>query len=385
MPILHALRKHCLLASAGREKTMRIRTVVFLILVLACVSPPAARAQDYRREEIRIPMAEAGPQGLEALFIRPSAPGTYPLAVLNHGSPRDAAARAKMAPQNMNRHAMEFVRRGWAVAVLMRRGYGKSGGGWVEGIGDCGNPNYMRSGAVSAVDLRAAFAHLAKRPDIDSTKMISIGESAGGFASIALTADPPRGLVAAINFAGGRGSQRPDEVCNANGLVAAFAAFGKKSRIPMLWVYAENDRFFNAALSRRFSEVFTAGGGTIEFIMHPPFGEDGHNLFNNGLSLWTPYVDAFLKKQNLVLHDDLLPLPPGKLPPPPNLSVGGRNNFNAYLDASPNKAFAVNPKGAFAWRSARRSAAEASQEALAGCAKSGPDCKLYAVDDKLVQ
>ena len=61
------------------------------------------------------------------------------------------------------------------------------------------------------------------RPDIDATRIISVGQSAGGFATVALTADPPAGLVAAISFAGGRGSPRDGEVCADERLVAAFA------------------------------------------------------------------------------------------------------------------------------------------------------------------
>ena len=77
--------------------------------------------------------------------------------------------------------------------------------------------------------------------------MIAVGHSAGGFASVALSADPPPGLVAAISFAGGRGSRADDEVCSEDALVKAFATFGKTSRIPLLWVYAANDRFFGVS------------------------------------------------------------------------------------------------------------------------------------------
>jgi hypothetical protein len=69
--------------------------------------------------------------------------------------------------------------------------------------------------------------------------------------SVALTAQAPSGLVAAISFAGGRGSRDDDDVCNPDGLVQAFATFGKTSRVPMLWVYATNDLFFGPDLARR--------------------------------------------------------------------------------------------------------------------------------------
>ena len=48
-----------------------------------------------------------------------------------------------MSPWAMLPQAIEFARRGWAAVVVMRRGYGNSGGDWADGYGYCGNPNYI--------------------------------------------------------------------------------------------------------------------------------------------------------------------------------------------------------------------------------------------------
>jgi len=45
----------------------------------------------------------------------------------------------------------------------------------------------------------------------------------------------------------------------------------------------------------------------------------------------------------------------------------------------------VSPKGAFAFRSGRRSTREAAEAALAACAEYAADCALYAVDDHLAE
>lgn len=34
--------------------------------------------------------------------------------------------------------------------------------------------------------------------------------------------------------------------------------------------------------------------GTGEYVLHPPFGDDGHNLFTGGFELWKPMVERFL-------------------------------------------------------------------------------------------
>jgi len=214
-----------------------------LVTGLAGQSPAADL---YRREDIRIPLPGTGAHSLEALLVRSNEPGRYPLALITHGSPRSLSDRPNMSPLAMLPQAIEFARRGWAAVVLMRRGYGGSGGGWAEDYGPCAGPRYIAAGAAAAADLEAAIASLGSRPDIDTSRVISAGVSAGGFATVALAADAPPGLAAAINFAGGRGSPHDNEVCREDRLVEAYRFFGKRARIPMLWVYAENDLFRTA-------------------------------------------------------------------------------------------------------------------------------------------
>ncbi len=94
-------------------------------------------------------------------------------------------------------------------------------------------------------------------------------------------------------------------------------------------------------------------------------------------------VDGFLRDQNLGTRDVAAMPAPAALAQPPQLGEKGRAGFTAYLSDSPHNAFAVSPKGAFAYRGGRRSAREAVDDALAACADFAPDCTLYAVDDKL--
>jgi len=357
---------------------------IAIVALAALLNIEGAAADDFVREELRIPMAAAGPKGLEAVLVRPRGPGRYPLALINHGSPRSSADRPGMTPLAMLPVAMEFARRGWATAVVMRRGYGGSGGNWAEGYGSCENPDYVAGGIPSAVDLRTAIDYLSQRPDIDPSRIISAGVSAGGFATVALTADPPKGLVAGINFAGGRGSQSADSVCHGERLISAYGTFGKRSRVPMLWVYAENDHFFGPALAKRFNEAFTAGGGRTTFILEPPFGADGHSLFSRaGIPRWTPLVDNFLKSQNLVLRDTPLPLATVELQPPSPMNDKTRQAFADYLASAPHKAFALSPDGQhFGSKSGRRTVEEAKSGALENCKS---QCRVVVVDDNAVR
>ena len=54
----------------------------------------------------------------------------------------------------------------------------------------------VAAGVAGSADLKKTIEFVAHRPDVDPTHIIAVGVSAGGFATVALTADPPPGLVA---------------------------------------------------------------------------------------------------------------------------------------------------------------------------------------------
>ena len=114
-----------------------MRRAALAVMFALATATHAAAADQLHREDLRIPMAAAGPRGLEAMLIRPPGTGRYPLALLSHGAPRDAAARADMTPNGLYAQAVTLARRGFAALVVMRRGYGTSGGGYAENSGPC--------------------------------------------------------------------------------------------------------------------------------------------------------------------------------------------------------------------------------------------------------
>jgi dienelactone hydrolase len=357
---------------------------IYLTLLLFSASP--TRAQDLVENAFRIPTKDAGKKGLEAVMVRPNESGPHPLAVLTHGSPREASDRPGMSPWQMVPQAREFARRGWTTVIVMRRGYGDSGGGFDEDARACSSrPDYYDSGKESAKDLRESIAYLSKLPEVDSSRIISVGISAGGFANVALTAEPPPGLVAAISFAGGRGSRRPDEVCNPGELIRTFHQFGEKSRIPMLWVYSENDHFFGPQIAGSFFEAFTQAGGKATFIRAAPYRRDGHGLFSiGGISIWSSIVDDFLEGQRLTLRTKLLSLPePPNVSAPTQLKATGREEFRTFLTLPPYKAFAVSTEGHLGYAFGRRSEKDAQKLAKEHCEENAPkgdDCTLVPVD-----
>ena len=268
----------------GRGGEMGRRCLLALMTVVVATACPSAhpRAEGIKQESLQIPAVIGGrAYRLEGLVVRPDDGQPHPLALINHGSPRDGGDRPDMSPNRLWLQAAAFARRGWTAVTFLRRGYGHSGGGWVEDYGACGSPDYTGAGRTAAADLAAVARYMLGQPYVAKDKWISVGVSAGGFATIALTADAPPGLSAAIAFAPGRGSRNADEVCGEKQLVAAFAAYGKASRTPLLWVSAPNDHFFGPRLVANMTAAFSKAGGQLSFVAAPPFGDDGHQLFSS--------------------------------------------------------------------------------------------------------
>jgi dienelactone hydrolase len=343
------------------------RCLILLSISLLFLGP-IAHALEMHETETRIPWTQASPNGLSALLVYADLPGKHPLVVITHGTAREVEPRKNIAPWAFLPQARWFARRGFLALVVVRRGYGSSSGkpDYLDN-GHCPDTNYEGAARKSAEDLRTAIDYGSKLPQVDPTRVLAVGISTGGMATVALTADAPKNLIAAINFAGGRGSIADHDVCNAPSLVAAYRDLGKHSRTPMLWIYADNDKYFWPELAQQFDSAFRSTGGQDQLIHAPPFGEDGHTLFNRGVSIWGPMVDDFLKAHDLVLFPQPLPdITPPDIPPPPNLSDHGQQAFRNYLTLGPHKAFAMSAHH-FASSTAQITPDSARKNALENC------------------
>lgn len=221
-----------------------------------------------------------------------------PLLLLSHGRAADAPGRAALGRARYSDAAAYFVQRGFIVAVPTRVGYGISGGEDIEDTGPCGKSQFEPGFEAAAQVSLQALNWMRQRSDVNAERIVVAGQSRGGAISLALAAKNLTGVVAAINFAGGAGGNpktRPGQPCDAHVMKRMLAGFGEKTRLPSLWIYAENDLFMGAAEPREWFAAFQSAGGRGEFVQFPPHGEDGHNLFARGREVWQPRVDAFLK------------------------------------------------------------------------------------------
>lgn len=278
----------------------------FVLVLLAAMSLSGQLMGDRpseaaRTEILHVAAPDDSGRELRVRLVLPEGDGPFPLAVINHGSPRTADERRDLTDPQYAQLTSWFIARGYAVAVPLRRGYGPDGGRWNETFGTCDNPDYVSAGLETARDIQAAIEALKARDDIERKATIVIGHSAGGWGTLALASLNLKGVRAYINFSGGRGGHyddRPELNCSADALVEAAERYGETSRKPTLWLYAENDPYFPPSLAERMHEAFTDAGGKARFKMLPAFADDGHLLATEGGSVWSPILAKFLKAED---------------------------------------------------------------------------------------
>ncbi len=276
-------------------------TVTLTRLPLAEVrAVPAAVPGVVAGTTTRIPMTEPGPGGkrltLEATLYRPAGDGAHPVLVFNHGSTGGGAV-ATSTSMRSTRQARFFVERGFAVLAPMRRGRGASEGVAAEHEGTC-EAAVLGGGLGRAIeDVDAAMAYLRAQPWADAERVLVGGQSRGGLLSVAYAAERAGTVRGVINFAGGWTSDRCDE--RGRGFnQATFAAAGSQARIPMLWLYAEEDGYYSATSIRRYHGAFAQAGGLATFRLFPAFGSDGHRLVDR-IEIWRVAADEFLRRLGL--------------------------------------------------------------------------------------
>lgn len=234
---------------------------------------------------------------LETTVYRPAGQGPFPIAILSHGSPRDVNKRREEGRTTWTAQSQWFLSQGYAVAIPMRRGYANSEGGYVEDYGGCRDADYRHAGLNSAVDILGALAYFQSQPFIAPKGALLVGQSAGGWGTLAASRGNPPGVAALLIFAAGRGSVRPGENCQPDRLVEAARQWGREARVPTLWFSAENDSYFNPDLTKRMTEAYRAGGAPVTYTLMPAFRSDGHSLFSHreGVPIWSPVVEGFLR------------------------------------------------------------------------------------------
>jgi len=271
---------------------------------------PAAVA--YKESVFVIPGATRGLFGLlniEVTLFTPPGDGPFPLVVFNHGDVEDEAniVKRRMRYRDMFM-ANEFMTLGFAVAFPARPGVGRSEGTYqrfasAKGIYIGSATGLLQKGLTHLAEGMVATEYLRGLPGIDPNRVVMTGQSAGGFAVSCLgtLTTPLPWLKAIVNFSGGRTdvvSGGPAGEFN-EGMVSAFGAIGETSRIPSLWIFAENDSRYSANTIRASYAAFSKAGGNARLALYPASKTDGHFVYHEP-EKWRQELRKFLAEQGLV-------------------------------------------------------------------------------------
>jgi dienelactone hydrolase len=288
-------------------KLIRWRYLLTFVLILFPLSVCTQEEEintDLNEQIVQVPLVVDGLFGkkevqLTATLFHPSGDGPFPLIILSHGTNGDPSIRRKIGRYRLIPQIREFLKRDFAVIVPIRRGHGNTGGTWVENYGlSCNTPFYYEAGMEAAKDILATISYASKLPYVRPDRILLVGQSAGGFASLATASLNPYGIIGVVNFAGGHGGNpntRPGFPCAPELLVETIRKFTRTIRIPVLWHYAENDYFFGPKVVNEMFAAFQEAGGKGRLVIQPPYGKDGHTLFpsRSSIPIWTVEFDRF--------------------------------------------------------------------------------------------
>jgi len=292
-------------ANAPTKQSRSVRAFFALsVLLFAAASAHAAVVE----ETIQLPIQtrdiyqQAHQHTITVTIWRETDRAKLPFMVLNHGRAGTPEGRAKVGRARYPDASRYFVSKGFAVFIPTRTGYGVTGGPDVEFSGPCARRSFPEAFEAGVAQALAVVDYAKSQPYVDRSRGLIAGQSVGGAITVALASKNVAGVVGAINFAGGAGGDpqgHPENPCSESALRRTFGAYGQTSRVPAMWLYSENDRYWGPDHPRAWHKTFTSSGGVAEFVQLPAFKTDGHASFTGNFDAWKPAVDKFLASINL--------------------------------------------------------------------------------------
>lgn len=366
-----------------------ILTIAMCALTYSPSAPAAVTLETALNEQVvMIPAISGGTAvQLETTIFKPSGEGPFPLVIMNHGK-----ALGSPHAQGRDRFVVlsrEFVKRGYAVVVPMRKGFSKSTGEYVDPGCDM-----TAHGQLQADDLQGALEYLDTQSWVDRDRIIIAGQSYGGLTALAFGTRHFPGVRGLINFAGGLKVHGGSCRWMAS-LVKAFADYGARTTLPSLWFYGENDQHFPPELAAKMHDAYVQAGGHAKLIAFGAFKKDAHGMSGSrdGVKIWWPETEQFLKElgmptEPVIALDDEIKIPKTEyaaidnIDAVPYLKGKAREQYRVFLSKSFPRAFALSSSGAWSWA---EDGDDPAAQAMSDCHKNSKEpCKLYAVDNNVV-
>ena len=255
----------------------------------------ATQRSDPLWHEVDIPeRAQVGAAAGQKITLRTTvypgaASGRQPLVIIVHGSTAGIDAERSLRFEEQARYLLSL---GYAVAVPMRKGRGKSGGPRVEADDfEVPPPSVQIDSGVEDID--AVVDYFIGQPFIDPSRIVLAGEEHGGLLSAVYAARHPGKVSAVLNFSGG---WWPETYRGGAINTGEFADAGASARTPMLWLYAEGDPFTPLPHVEEELAAFRAAGGQARLVLVPDLRDVkayGTRVFE-WTAKWEGVVRAFL-------------------------------------------------------------------------------------------
>jgi dienelactone hydrolase len=228
------------------------------------------------------------------LYIPLDGKERHPLIIMTHGRngpyPK-VNEREVFGLQNLNQ---ALANRGFLVMMLVRRGYGNSEGPDSEFLDTA-----EESGLAGAQDIKGAVNYMSTKPEILNDRIVIIGGSQGGWISLASSTLDIKGVLGtvnisgAINFRRGAGRSIRDSAVEEE-LENSAKIYGRSSRVPTLWLYAENDNHLPNSVRKWFNSYIGAGGKG-RLVIKPPYKDKGHAIVSEP-DLYIEDILSFFKE-----------------------------------------------------------------------------------------
>ena len=206
----------------------------------------------------------------------------FPAIVLSHGSTSDSRERRF----SYTRPASPWPPRcsyEWGFAVLSpgAAGLRPHGRRLRRGLRPLpARRHYLEAGIETARDIPAAVAWLTHQPGVDRERLALVGQSGGGWGSLAAVRRGDLPVRAVVDFAGGRGGKQhgvPHRTCSPERLVEAAGARPRHGGAEPLALHRERPVLLARALAAD-ARGLRHGGGRATYHLLPAIGHDGHQL-----------------------------------------------------------------------------------------------------------
>ena len=268
---------------------LRLMSTFFILAYLLINIALPGHANDFYETYSIIPIeVDSSIYNLEAKIYRPGDTAAHPLIIINHGRSLGEEKKRPDLIEFYRNEAVALVGKGFVVVVPARRGYGNSGGKDAE-------QNFIYASAnEGAKDIVEIVKYMQEQPYVNRNKVILMGQSAGGLVSVAAATKNISGLVGVINFSGGL--RQLNSPTGSSDLAAVFGLLGMLSnKVPMVWIYCENDSVFPPNYAALAYNAFKSNGGQAKYYLLPPYGTDGHAFFGGRatIDIWMPIVEGF--------------------------------------------------------------------------------------------